>query len=295
MERRSAVKIVRRKNKNGTQVEATAHGVDGASVEVSHPQWVNAVSQSKFGKTGLILQNGTKLENHFASGKRKVEFSHGVSLETEVVESAPSPMGKRRTLWYTLGIPGLASFFVVRDATGIPYINLPESTSSASAASGFERLSVRQFASKLESENVGLQVRIAKDQSIQFVSKDKTEVTVRDNGEIEIQVRRGENVTRVFTDKQNVISQVNNVNTIAEPTQVIVVQDNQIQNIVQSDQVVVPLGDGRDVVQPLVGDAQVRLPDGNFQAPPANEPVQNANGDQVFIVNPEQPVAPPPP
>ena len=92
MERRSAVKIIRRKNKNGVQIDAKAQGVDGASVEVSHPQWVNAISQSKTGSTGLILQNGTKLENDFKARKHKVEFSNGLTLETELVHSAPSPM-----------------------------------------------------------------------------------------------------------------------------------------------------------------------------------------------------------
>jgi hypothetical protein len=88
MERRSAVKIIRRKNKNGTHIDATAKGADGASVEVSHPKWVNAVSQSKSGSTGLILQNGTKLENEFKARKHKVEFASGLTLETEIVQSA---------------------------------------------------------------------------------------------------------------------------------------------------------------------------------------------------------------
>lgn len=150
MERRFAVKTIRRKNKNGTQIDATAKGAAGASVEVSHPKWVNAVSQSKTGSTGLILQNGTKLENDFKAGKRRVEFSSGLTLETAIVQSAPTPMGTKRTLWYTLGIPGLASFHVVRDTTGVPYINIPPSTSSASAAAHFKRLSVHQFTSRLD-------------------------------------------------------------------------------------------------------------------------------------------------
>jgi hypothetical protein len=178
------VKIIRRKNKNGTQIEATSQGVDGASVEVSHPAWVNAVSHSRFGKTGLILRNGTKLHNDYGKGVRVVTFSNGLTLETETVESAPTPMGKRRTLWYTLGIPGLASFFVVRDTTGVPYINVPSTATSASASQVFERLSVHQFTSQLEKANAGLQVKVGKDQSLQFVAKDKTEVTVRQSGEI---------------------------------------------------------------------------------------------------------------
>ncbi|MFM8254012.1 MAG: hypothetical protein ACKN9O_02120, partial [Actinomycetota bacterium] len=294
MERRSAVKMIRRKNKNGTQIDATAKGADGASVEVSHPKWVNAVSQSKSGSTGLILRNGTKLHNDYGKGVRVVTFSDGLTLETEEVKSAPTPMGRRRTLWYTLGIPGLATFFVVRDTTGVPYINIPPSTSSASASQGFERLSVHQFTSRLEKEGAGLQVKVGKDQSIQFVARDKTEVTVRDSGEIEIQVRQGENVTRVFTDKQNVVSQINNTNTIAEPTQVIVVQDNQIQSIVSAEKIVVPLQDGREIVQPVNGDVQIVLANGAVEAPPADNVIPNPAGD-VVIVAPEAPLPPAPP
>ena len=59
------MKIVRRKKKDGTQIDASSRGVDGARVEISHPQWMNATTIGGNGKTGLILQNGTKLENDY--------------------------------------------------------------------------------------------------------------------------------------------------------------------------------------------------------------------------------------
>ena len=173
-------KMIRRKNKNGTSIHASTDGANQTSVEVSHPQWVNAKSLSKSGSTGLVLQNGTKLENLYQDGRRSVVFSDGLTLQTQTVTSPVPGQNKRSRVWYTLGIPGLASFFVLKDATGVPYINLPSSTSSAAASSGFERLSVHQFASQLAAEDASLKVQVAKDQSIKFIHSDKTEVSVRD-------------------------------------------------------------------------------------------------------------------
>ena len=290
------MKIVRRKKKDGTQIDASSRGVDGARVEISHPQWMNATTIGGNGKTGLILQNGTKLENDYKTKIKRIEFSDGLTLETEESKIPETPLSKKRTLWYTLGIPALSAFFVARDTTGIPFICLPypaSASASAAAAEPFERLSVHQFTSRLAKEDIPLQVRMAKDQSIQFIHKDSTEVEIRNNGEIQIQVKQGTNVTRAFTDKENIVTRVNNVNTIVEPTQIIVVQDNQVQNVVTTEKVVTPLNDGREIVQPAVGDAQVVFANGNVEVPVVNQVIQNGVGDEIVVVDPGQPAPPP--
>ena len=282
--------MIRRKNKNGTQIDSTANGADGARVEISHPAWVNASLSASEGRTGLYLQNGVKLRNDYGKGVRVVTFSDGITLEAEESEFPLSPFSKQRAIWYTLGVPGLSTFFVLQDATGVPNINFPTGASSASATSPVERLSVHQFTNKLSAERVPIQVKVGPDQSIQFIHRDSTQITLRRSGEIDIQVKQGNNVTRVFTDRENIVAQVGGVNSVAQPNQVIVTQNNQVQAVVQQEEIVLPLQDGREVVQPLVGDAQVKFQDGNFAPVPAgNEPIQNLGGDQVVVV-----VDPPP-
>jgi len=277
--------MIRRKNKNGTQIDSTAHGSGGASVEISHPAWVNASLTASEGRTGLYLQNGVKLHNDYSKGVRVVTFSDGITLEAEESKFPAAPFSNRRAIWYTLGIPGLSTFFVLQDTAGVPNINFPTGASSASATSPIERLSVHQFTSRLNAEKVPIQVKVGPDQSVQFIHRDSTQITLRKSGEIDIQVKQGNNITRAFTDRENIITQVGGVNSVAEPNQVIVTQNNQVQVIAQQEEIVLPLQDGREVVQPLVGDAQVKLQDGNVVPVPAgNEPIQNLGGDQVVVV-----------